>query len=119
MATSRLFTPSDFARHEGSDRPLEIGLYTVKKGGLVVVASVEDNSPAAKAGLRRGDVVQAVNGSSCAIEETLSVLQGLEAGVENPAWGPKFGNGCASCSCRVRESARIHGNLGHTLHFLR
>ncbi|MDW8482293.1 MAG: S41 family peptidase [Meiothermus sp.] len=73
---SRLFTPSDFARHEGSDRPLEIGLYTVKKGGLVVVASVEDNSPAAKAGLRRGDVVQAVNGSSCAIEETLSVLQG-------------------------------------------
>lgn len=43
-----------------------LGLYSAEGGGEIIVASVSDDGPAAKAGVRRGDIVASVRGEEIA-----------------------------------------------------
>jgi S1-C subfamily serine protease len=70
------------------DRPVRpwIGVYSAESDGRVVIAGVADHSPAAAAGLRRGDIVAAVG--EAAVGSLADLYRGMwargPAGVEIP-----------------------------------
>jgi S1-C subfamily serine protease len=60
---------------------LGVNVATAATGSGVIVASVESNGPAAKAGLSRGDVITDVNGQPTPTSDALStILAGLKPG---------------------------------------
>src|SRR5438128_3348959 len=52
-------------------QPAFLGVHAVDEGGKVVAADVATDSPAAKAGVKRGDVLMTVDGSPLAGAEAL------------------------------------------------
>ncbi|MCL6553750.1 MAG: S41 family peptidase [Firmicutes bacterium] len=81
---SAFYAPDAFAqfiRRTRSDDFVGIGVVIEDRAGQVVVSDVLDNSPASEAGIRSGDVILSVDGTSTAglsLEQVSQMIRGAE-----------------------------------------